>query len=467
MNTLFQLAIFALPINGIRAFGVLGEFDSETSIYIFLPLLVIATLSVSKSPFKIPWHLQVIMALLLSSIAVSFFVNLDQIAASNLKGRTGLGRAATTVAVPIVMVLISSFSSHIMTSAAEVERLFMRPLAYAVFLCGLVWVPEFGQHFVPALEPINDVINAAFRGNGLTDPENFRSHSICFEPPSLSYLMALAFPWMLGGFRIAGHVHGDRRTFYLAAMIVSLVLLSAALSRTGMVMIAGTIALEMLYIAARATDKEYLHKIYIGAFSTCFLIAAALICFVYFNLISYNVSVGESVSNISRLAQSIGAIEVLKNNPIFGVGFGQAAFSTMQYLPNWAWISYEINGWYTDPEFYWPPFFNIYLRLGAETGIVGLIIWCAYWVSQMGSVFMKSLRTQSEDLPAAEVLRCIEHTIFAFLLSGLSFDSFRSFILWIAIGLINIKVQAADQHIADEPIPSQHRLTAQLSSEVA
>jgi O-antigen ligase len=62
--------------------------------------------------------------------------------------------------------------------------------------------------------------------------------------------------------------------------------------------------------------------------------------------------------------------QIFLDNPIFGVGLGAYELANAAYAP---WLS---DGGYKDTH-------NTYLNLAVETGLVGLVLWCALIVSTL------------------------------------------------------------------------------------
>lgn len=87
-----------------------------------------------------------------------------------------------------------------------------------------------------------------------------------------------------------------------------------------------------------------------------------------------------SNSNKSRLGIYTASWLVFLENPIVGAGYGQQAFLAKDKYPDWAVKNnWEFRDKYlneNDPSF--PPGYNLYLRLLAETGLIGLLIFALF-----------------------------------------------------------------------------------------
>jgi O-antigen ligase len=129
------------------------------------------------------------------------------------------------------------------------------------------------------------------------------------------------------------------------------------------------------------------------------------------------------------------SFRVFADNPLFGVGWGQAGFYWSSYMPSWGFMSSEIKGWLADPEGFWPVSFSIYGRFAAAMGVLGLLMWIGIWLGLAWSVLKATLahRKATGELPFAAyplIMSC-----FCVLLAGLPSDSLRAPMIWINMGL--------------------------------
>jgi hypothetical protein len=82
----------------------------------------------------------------------------------------------------------------------------------------------------------------------------------------------------------------------------------------------------------------------------------------------------------SRLAYAWAAMETFQEYPFTGVGLGASGFYLFDRLPDWSFTSLYQTVWQLSPRgrFYLNPK-NLYIRLLAETGIIGLTLFAGFY----------------------------------------------------------------------------------------
>ena len=85
---------------------------------------------------------------------------------------------------------------------------------------------------------------------------------------------------------------------------------------------------------------------------------------------------GNLKSNITRAGLQYAAFSMFLSNPLIGVGLGQFQFNVVDYLPAWSYLSVEIQAVAQsgNPKYFMGTF-NTHLRVLAESGIIGGILW--------------------------------------------------------------------------------------------
>jgi O-antigen ligase len=102
-----------------------------------------------------------------------------------------------------------------------------------------------------------------------------------------------------------------------------------------------------------------------------------------------------NISNRSRLGIQYTLGLVFLENPISGVGLGQQAYESIHLYPSWATKNnYEFELKYLNEDVDdFPPGYNLYMRLLAETGIIGFVL----FTSLLLFIFLVSLSIIKND----------------------------------------------------------------------
>lgn len=149
-------------------------------------------------------------------------------------------------------------------------------------------------------------------------------------------------------------------------------------------------------------------------------------------------------SNAARYAGAYSAIEVwLHNNIFFGVGLGQTGFHSIQYLPNWGFLSADVYDTVNDLR--WPPIHNLLIRVLVEIGLIGFIFWVGMFIYFLKKVHF-IIYIKYKYLGYIDWLGyAIFVSLIGVFLSMFNRELFTNMIIWIVLGIalsyikINIK----------------------------
>jgi hypothetical protein len=144
----------------------------------------------------------------------------------------------------------------------------------------------------------------------------------------------------------------------------------------------------------------------------------------------------------ARVTYSQAAFNTYKEYPLLGVGLGNYAFYFEEMLPNRPISEVPEALRMITPEKGRDRLItskNFYLRLLAETGIVGAVTFLAFVIANLGSAIYLRLSEAEEWKYWGIASLC---GIFAFCLSAFTFDSFVIPNMWIVFGMI-----AASMHV--------------------
>jgi hypothetical protein len=123
---------------------------------------------------------------------------------------------------------------------------------------------------------------------------------------------------------------------------------------------------------------------------------------------------------------------VFNDHPWFGVGLGNAGFFALDQTPSIGWASFEIRALlFRLPHL--PNIKSLWVRLFAETGLVGFSLFTAWLVILFRSARL-TIRSQQPNLQM--VAFAGQLGLIAFIGEGFSIDSFAMPYFWVAAGLI-------------------------------
>lgn len=134
---------------------------------------------------------------------------------------------------------------------------------------------------------------------------------------------------------------------------------------------------------------------------------------------------------------------VFKGHPIIGVGLGNVGMFTLKDISYYAWKLPELRRvMFVDSHL--PNSKNLWVRLLAETGLIGFIIF-VIWLLNLGHTSNQILKASS---PLVRTIGLVsQFSLIALILEGFSIDSFALPYLWVAFGLLSATSSLEDNVI--------------------
>jgi O-antigen ligase len=136
----------------------------------------------------------------------------------------------------------------------------------------------------------------------------------------------------------------------------------------------------------------------------------------------------------ARAAYNFGGLGAYAENPLTGVGLGASGFYIYDHLPEWALTTVpEIARQLSPENRLYPNPKNMYIRLLAETGLVGFFIFIAFLFSVLGDALqaLQSKTTMARYLGIAGIF-----SWFAIAFYNSTQDSFATPNIWINFGIL-------------------------------
>src|SRR5690606_2694065 len=158
------------------------------------------------------------------------------------------------------------------------------------------------------------------------------------------------------------------------------------------------------------------------------------------------------ISNRTRFGMQYASIQVFKKNPVTGVGLGQATYHKIYEYPNWS----TRNNWEYDLVYKnqkiksFPPAYNLYTRLLAETGLIGFSIFILMAVLPIANSYRL---WKTHPNPQLKIVALILFTSLAgLLINWLQVDFFKQYGFWLCLAvLIKLMIDVkAQQSLARE-----------------
>jgi O-antigen ligase len=157
----------------------------------------------------------------------------------------------------------------------------------------------------------------------------------------------------------------------------------------------------------------------------------------------------------ARAAQSYGALGAYQQSPLAGVGLGASGFYIFDHLPDWAMTTVpEIARQVSPDNRLYPNAKNMYVRLLAETGLIGFFIFLAFLFSVLADALLalKSNRALLRYVGIAGLFSWLAVAIY-----NLTQDSFATPNIWINFGILAGMTAYALESENSKPRQESHR----------
>lgn len=439
-KVVFLIGVFFIPFNSYDGLNFLGEYQNEAAALFFFIGFVLFLVDVGfrkRLVFPLKETEFAFLYLFMGWCILTIVFNLPQILENFFKNTSGLNRFARQ----FISLLISAFvfllfyinvlrGWDIRAIFRIIRKTFLFSLCFA-FAYGVVEtaILKFGMG---GLMSLIDIFNyfPFLEGTLMGD----RISSVSYEPPFLAIYLITVTGWMLS------YIITEKGYLkYLPALMV-LFLTYFSGSRTGLLVV-GVQFLVFFIITLKKKDiKKYALIVLFGIIP--------LIAGLYFlspqktkddisdkiESLNFQGNLFSSISNRSRFGMQLASLRVFADHPLVGVGFGQQGYHNQKYLPPWAVTNnYEFRLWYKNPnEPSFPPGYNIYVRILAETGVIGLLL----FMTVIGVVIYKSFKLSRQDHDIGILGMVLFISFLGTAINWLQIDSFRIFGFWISMAIL-------------------------------
>jgi hypothetical protein len=451
---LWGAALFTLPVTSFRYFPLLGDatYVRPLSLYpiaFLLPLLVVQLLRgkifMPRAGALTPLTAFALFVVAASSLGILF-------APLPLRGQEYFGRVIRAWAT--LLIGLAFFISAVWMNRNEEDlRFSVRWLLFG-FVLDILWSGVQGLAFyTPLLKKVTVTHwQRLFSMRELVKTN--RVSGMAYEPAWLAGQIATVYlPWLF-----ASLLTGVRVTrfkwFEIILLVFASLLLLATYSRGGL--LTAVFALVLTFLIAGRREMAVAWKWFISGFHhaggwvlrlgvlviAVGALAGAMVFLGQKGYISrlFNTK-AESIEEFviansagARAAYMVGALGAYEESPIPGVGLGASGFYIYKHLPDWAMttvpdIARQLspdNRLYPNPK-------SMYVRLLAETGLVGFFTFVAFLFSVLADSLL-ALRNHQAYMRYLGIAGLFSWL--AILIYNATQDSFATPNIWINLGIL-------------------------------
>ena len=451
---LWGAALLCLPVTSFRYYPLLGNDTSVRPLALYplallMPVLLIQFLRGKLSIPRVS-SLAPLTGFVLFALAASCFgMWLDPLP---LRGQEYFGRVIRAWAT--VAIGLSFFISAMWMDRGEEDLRFSFKWLMAGLAMNMAWsCVQLLALYTPLLE--KETVShwqLAFSMREL--PIVRRVSGMAFEPAWLAgQIVTIYFPWLLAAVLTRVHV---TRWKWLEIVMLGLtgLLLLTTLSRGGL-FIAG-VALLLTFLLADRTELRSAWNWFISGFkrgrgvilrigvmvAVIGVLVSSALFIVRTNYIGRMFTTeADSLQEFivrnyagSRLAYIYGALGAYEESPIMGVGLGASGFYIYDHLPDWSMTTLpELAEMLAPNSRVYPNAKNMYVRLLAETGLIGFALFVIYLFSVLGDTLraLQGNTSFSRFIGIAMLFSWI-----AVLIYNATQDSFATPNIWINFGIL-------------------------------
>jgi O-antigen ligase/polysaccharide polymerase Wzy-like membrane protein len=448
---LWGAALFTLPVTSFRYFPFLGDatYVRPLSLYpvaLLLPLLLIQLIRGKTSFPRANALTPLTVFLLFALVTTSVGALLNPLP---LRGQEYFGRVLRAWATLVIG--LAFFVAAIWMNRTDDDLRFSVKWLLAGFVMDILWsgvqASAFYAHILKKVTVTH--WQRAFSMRELVKTN--RVSGMAYEPAWLAGQIATIYlPWLFAS--LLTRVRVTRfKWLELILLGFALLLLLATYSRGGLLTAGFALVLTLLLAGRgelRSTWKWLFQRgtslfLRVGVIG---IVLAALVGAVLFlgqkgYIARLFNSQAENLQDFvlensagARAAYMVGAMGAYQKSPIAGVGLGASGFYIYDNLPDWVMTTVpEIARQLSPENRLYPNPKNMYVRLLAETGLVGFFIFLAFLFSVLGDslLALKSDRATLRYLGIAGLFSWLAVAMY-----NVTQDSFATPNIWINFGIL-------------------------------
>lgn len=451
---LFLLGIFFIPFNEFDGLSFLGEYKDEAASYFFLlgfAIAVVENLLAKKIYFPYKHPLIVLLILFIVWTFASTMLNYETVSTNFYKQTSGINRyIRQTISL---MISAGCFTFLFWNVIKDLDIVKSIKLIRKVILYSFVFVSVyafieiaivfFGMGF---LRPVLGAFEFfPFVNNSLHTGHRVGISSVTYEIPALGNYLIFVTPWMLS------YIFTEKKVMRFVPITVILILTFFSDARAALIVISMQLFLFLLVLLHDERFRlQTINILKIGAvavFAILMIKGSAIINTAEEKLdrINFSKNLTQSISNKSRFGMQHAALEVFKENPVCGVGFGQGAYHMVPHYPYWATANnWEFKYLYKNQQLKsFPPQFNIYTRLLSEVGLVGSLLFLGLVAASILYALMYWVKINYTHKYIGSILFL---SLIGIVVNWLQIDTFRQYGFWLSLILLIKALYQAKNH---------------------
>lgn len=450
---LWGLTLVALPVTSFRFFPAGdGTYVRPLALYPLAILMVLLSIQLFRrtTMFPVAGALTPLAAFLLAGLAMSAIgIALAPVA---MRGQDVAGRIVRAWAAILTGVLF--FGAAVWMNRGEADVRFSLQWLFAGFVLDLIWsglqAATFYLHVLP--KPLVTHWQRAFSLRELIRTN--RVSGLAYEPSWLAGQIAtLYLPWLFAA--LLTKVRITRLKWLEPLLLIfAAVLVLATFSRGGLV--TAVVAAVLTFLLVGRSEMRAGWRWFYAGFArrsgwtsrVALMTAAGALVFgavLFLGQKGYMARIwntrASSLENFliqnsagARGAYVWGALRAYEDHPWTGVGLGASGFYMYARLPDWALTTVpEIARQLSPDSSLYPNPKNLYVRLLAETGLIGLVLFMAFQFSLLGDAVsaLSSGSTFMRYLAVAAIFTWV-----ALIMYNMTQDSLATPNLWVNLGIL-------------------------------
>ena len=433
---LILTGIFFLPFNSWNGISILGEYYRDSCVLFFLLAFFILLF---KKKIKLPLHSPIFYSLIVFLVwaAATTALNFETVTDNYFKQTSGVIRFLRqyfSLILAAFILPITFYNSFLNIDSKRIIYLIRKAIYYSfviVIVYAIIEVLVVKFNLINLKKPVLNLFDYFPFVEAKTDLRLKRISSVTFEPPALGTYLITIFAWM------CSYIITSKSYFRFLPALLVIVLAFISGSRAAFFIIVVQAFIFVFAISQSFQYNKIFSKIVLTsaiAITIGFLaFAPKILNYVDNEIQSFKLNDNDhSLSNKSRFGIQYAMYKVFLDNPVTGTGYGQQAFDARSKYPSWA----KRNNWEFRLKYLnqnnkrFPPGYNLYLRLAAETGALGLLSFLLFMC--FISIWCYNNLFKQKNLLAIIVFVSMA----GFMLNWLKMDTFRIYGFWICLALI-------------------------------